>query len=62
MINPRRQRYEMCGKKRRYYDRRHAHIAANSATERSGKTHRVYRCEYGDHFHITSKDKQKETP
>jgi len=60
MINPRRRRYRMCGKKRRYYDRRHAHIAAQSASERSRKSHRVYKCDYCNFYHITSK--RKETP
>lgn len=50
-----RARWRGCTRKRRYYSRRGAFIAAKSATSRTGKAHRVYRCLYGDHLHITKR-------
>jgi len=46
-------RYRACAGKRRYFGKREAYKAANSATERTGRQHRIYQCEYCRGFHIT---------
>lgn len=46
-------RYWSCERKRRYYGKRQAWQAANSATERTNKPHRAYKCDYAEHWHIT---------
>jgi hypothetical protein len=58
-VSARHLRYWSCERKRRYWSRRQARFAAKSAMSRSGKPHRVYLCDYGEHFHIT---KRKERP
>jgi len=51
------QRWRSCKGKRRYATRRDAFRAANAATARNGKAHRVYECEFDEHFHITHQSK-----
>lgn len=46
-------RFRACIGKRRYYGRREAFKAANSASERTGQPHRIYQCDYCGKFHIT---------
>jgi hypothetical protein len=48
-------RRRSCTSKHRYRSRRSAHMAAQNAARRTGKPHRIYPCDYGEHFHITSK-------
>lgn len=50
---PRWVRWRSCGCKQRYATRRDAFRAANAAEMRSGRRHRVYQCEYGEHYHVT---------
>jgi hypothetical protein len=47
-----------CTSKRRYRTRRVAWMAARRATERTGRVHRAYGCDFCTGFHITSKPKR----
>jgi hypothetical protein len=46
-------RFKACEGKRRYFGKREAWKAAHSALNRTGKQHRAYRCDFGNHWHIT---------
>lgn len=50
---PRYARFRACEGKRRYYGKREAYKAAGSASERTGRQHRAYKCEFGEHWHVT---------
>lgn len=54
--------WAMCQSKHRYPGRRGAGQAAERATERTGKAHRIYHCPYGDHWHLTSAPKRHDAP
>ena len=58
MLSEAERRKRECIDKKRY-SRYWAFLAADSATRRSGKKHRIYHCSYGDHWHITKTPKQR---
>jgi len=51
-----RMRRQSCEGKRRY-SRREAQAAAVRATRRTGRRMRAYRCDFGEHWHLTSRPK-----
>ena len=59
MLTEAERRARECTNKKRYYSRYWAFIAAHNAHERDGKAWRVYHCSYGDHWHLTTKPKQR---
>ena len=46
-------RFRACTGKRRYFGKREAFKAANSAAERTGKPYRIYVCDFCGKYHIT---------
>jgi hypothetical protein len=53
-------RWWSCERKRRYYGKLQAFKAARSATSRTGKPHRAYKCDYADHWHVTHTPERRE--